>query len=433
MLKRLIFGLILLSLLPVSTQARAQSRAVAKNSTKLIQLRVIGSQRFSSEVIAAATGLKLGEDASDAPLKQAADRLAATGMFSDITYSYVSSPKGTNAEFKVTDMDKLFPAFFDNFVWMSSADLLKELQRREPLFVGKIPNAGEMSERLTDDLKNILESMNVTATVKVFPRMPQYGGELMGFSYSVEGVKIPVVSVEFPGASPEIAPILQKAAADSTLLGSNYSEMKLRSIAGLDFAAQYHMRGYLKVAFGDPAAELHDRTSGSVAVTLPVQQGMQYKLAGIQWAGNKAFSQDELIKTLKSEPGRPLDQVKMEEEVGGISRVYGTRGYMDARLDPQYNFNDDSQTVAVVIQVREGEQYHLGTVEFHGLSENATASLRQQWKLHPGDTYDSSYPSLFLSGISRQFDLSRVKIQYKQELHHDAKTVDLIFTFAPKT
>ncbi|MFZ0286510.1 MAG: hypothetical protein WAL32_14865, partial [Terriglobales bacterium] len=105
-------------------------------------------------------------------------------MFSDITYSYVSRPLGTSVEFKVTDIDKLYPAFFDNFVWMSSDDLLKELQKREPLFVGKIPNAGEMSERLTGDLKNVLESLHISATVRVFPRMPQYGGELIGFSYA---------------------------------------------------------------------------------------------------------------------------------------------------------------------------------------------------------------------------------------------------------
>jgi outer membrane protein assembly factor BamA len=290
-----------------------------------------------------------------------------------------------------------------------------------------------MSQWLTNDLKNILETLSIPGTVRVFPRMPQYGGELIGFSYSVEGVKIPVVSVEFPGASAEMAAILQKSAAGSTLIGDNYSESKVRSIAGLDFVAQYHMRGYLKVAFGDPVAQLRDRTLGSVAVTLPVQQGMQYKLAGIQWSGNKAFPQDELVKALKSQPGEPLDQVKMEEEVGGISRVYGTRGYMDARMDPQYHCDDASQTVAVVVQVHEGEQYHVGTVEFHGLSENATASLRQQWKLHPGDPYDSSYPGLFLSGIGRQFDLSRVKIQYKQQPNRDTKTVDLSFTFAPKT
>ncbi|MGB7583566.1 MAG: POTRA domain-containing protein [Terriglobales bacterium] len=430
--KSFILGLVLLQLTASSSTA-AQARAVARNSTKLTELRVSGSQRFPSALIATATGLKLGDDASDAPLKQAADRLAATGMFSDITYSYVSRPLGTSVEFKVTDIDKLYPAFFDNFVWMSSDDLLKELQKREPLFVGKIPNAGEMSERLTGDLKNVLESLHISATVRVFPRMPQYGGELIGFSYAAEGVKIPVVSIEFPGASPEMALVLQKAAADSTLLGDNYSEMKLRSIAGLDFVAQYHTRGYLKVAFGDPVAELRDRAQGSVAVTLPVQQGLPYKLGEVRWSGNKVFSQDELAKAIKDEPGKPLNQVEMEEEIGGIFKIYGTRGNMEAHGDPKYDCDDASQTVAVTIHVTEGDQYHMGNVDFKGLSESAAASLRQLWKLHPGDPYDSSYPGLFLSGVGRQFDLSRVKIQYQQQPRRDTKTVDLIFTFAPKT
>jgi outer membrane protein assembly factor BamA len=431
-LKTAIFGLALW-LLPGSSPAGAQSRAPAKNSTKLIQLKVTGSQRFQPNVVAAATGLKLGDDASDGPLKQAADRLAATGMFSDITFSYVSSPQGTKAEFRVNDTEKLFPALFDNFVWLSASDLMKELQKREPLFVGRIPNAGEMPDRIADDIKSVLEGLHVSATVKMFPRMPQYGGELMGFGYSVDGVRIPVVSVEFPGASADMAAVLHKTASETSLLGNNYSEMNLRSITGLDFAAQYHMRGYLKVEFGDPVAELRDRTLGSVAVTLPVQQGLQYKLAAVQWSGNKVFSQGELAKAINDEFGKPLDQVKMEEEIGGIHKIYGARGYMDAHADPKYNCEDAGQTVVVAIEVKEGEQYHLGTVEFHGLSEKAAVSLRQLWKLHSGDPYDSSYPGLFLSGVSRQFDMSRVKIQFTQPLHRDAKTVDVIFTFSPKT
>ena len=429
MLKTLRFGLALL-LLAASALTEAQSRAPVPNSTRLSQLRVIGSQRFQPDVLAAATGLNLGDDASDAPLKHAADRLAATGMFSEITYSYVSSPKGTRAEFRVNDAERLFPIFFDNFVWLPSADLVKELQKREPLFVGEIPNAGEMSQRLAAHIKNVLDGLHVSATVKVFPRMPQYGGELMGFSYSVEGVKIPVAGIDFPGASPEMAAVLEKTASQTSLFGNNYSETKLRSIAGLDFLSQYHVRGYLKAAFGDPAAELQDRTLGSVAVKLPVQQGLQYKLTAVQWSGNKAFSQDDLTKAMKDEPGKPLDQVQLEEELGGISKVFGTRGYMDAHLGPNYNCDDASQSVVVVIQVSEGEQYRMGNVDFQGLSENGAANLRKLWKLHPGDPYDSSYPGLFLSGAARQFDFRGVKTQYRPQVHRDTKIVDVIFTFS---
>jgi outer membrane protein insertion porin family len=428
-LKRVAFGLALL-LLPGLPQTEAQSKAVAKNSTKLTQLRVIGSERFQPEVVAAATGLKLGDDASDGPLKQAADRLAASGMFSDITYSYVSSPKGTRAEFHVVDADQLFPLFFDNFVWLSRTDLLKELQKREPLFVGKVPYAGEMFERLSEDLTGILASLQVSGTARVMPRVSPTSKEILGFTYSVQGVTIPVVRVEFPGSSADMTLVLQKAAVGSSLMQNNYSERAVIGVAGLDFLAQYHMRGYLKAACDDPTAELQDRTLNLVAVRLPVHEGLRYNLTAIQWSGNKAFSLDDLTKALKDEPGKPLNQVQLEEELGGISKVYGTRGYMEARLDPKYNCDDASQSVVVAIQANEGAQYHMGNVEFRGLSENAVASLRKLWKLHPGDPYDSSYPGLFLSGAARQFDFKGVHVQYSPSLHRDTKTVDVTFQFS---
>ena len=428
MLKTVTFVLAVLAAAP--TQAGTQAKAALPNSAKLIQLRVTGSQRFPSAVIAAATGLKLGDEVSDGPLKQAADHLAATGMFSDITYRYVSTPQGTKADFQVNDTDKLFPAFFDNFVWLSSSELLKELEKREPLFVGKIPNAGEMSQRVAEDLKNILQKLGVSATVRVYPRMPQDGGELVGFGYAVQGVRIPVVSVDFPGASAEMAPILQKATTASTLLGNNYSETSARSIAALDFLAQYHMRGYLKAVFRDPSAHFQDRALGSVAVQLPVQQGLQYTLAAVQWSGNQVFTLDRLNQAVKDEPGRPLSQVQVEAELGGISRDYRKHGYMDVRLDPKYICDDASQSVTVAIAVNEGAQYHMGAVEFQGLSANATAGVRTLWKLAPGDPFDASYIDLFFTDVSRHFDIRNIKPRYTMVPHRDSKTVDVTIQFS---
>jgi outer membrane protein assembly factor BamA len=250
----------------------AQSKTTATpNSTKLVEIKVVGSQRFQPDELATATGLKLGDKGDESELKRAAERLAESGMFGNVTYSYISEPKGTRVKYEVNDTDKLVPIHVDNFVWLPPAELVAELQKREPLFRGEVPNAGEMYNRLADDMKSLLNDLHVTATVRVLPEVPQKGGDVTGFLYTVEGVNLPIRSLEFPGIAPEMDSALQKIAA-SSLISSNYSRSRVRTIAVLDFLPQYRMRGFLKAAFDEPLAMLQDSPTSSCSCSVACQR-----------------------------------------------------------------------------------------------------------------------------------------------------------------
>jgi outer membrane protein assembly factor BamA len=415
----------------VSLLLLSQSNTTTPTSLKLTDIRVSGSHRFESSEIVGALGLRVGEQTNESTLKQAADGLAATGMFSDVTYSYVSGPQGTRVEYRVNDIEKLLTPTFDNFVWLPQADLLSALAKREPLFRGGVPNAGEMYERLADDVKHVLEDLSVHATVEVLPQVPQNGGEVIGFTYTVRGVKLPIRRIEFPGASPELNGLLQRDAAKS-LIDSDYSASRVRTIAAFDLMPEYRMRGFLKAAFGDPFAELQDNATGAVALRLPINEGKQYQLASVQWVGNTAFTTADLTKFLKTPAGKPANEIQLEDDLAAISKVYGTRGFLEARLKPSFNFDDTKQLVTASIEVREGDQYHMGAVQFEGLAENTVVSLQKLWQLRRGDVYDNSYPGLFLTGAGTHFNLSAVRVQISQQLHRKNQSVDVLLRFAPK-
>ena len=402
----------------------AASFDVAQNSSKLIEIKVTGSERFPQDTLIAATGLKLGADGGDDSLKEAANRLASSGMFSDVTYRYVSSPQGTKAEFQVHDTTKLFPASFDNFVWLARDELIRRLKSKDPLFQGEIPNAGEMSQHVADSTKAVLQDLGVPADVKVFPQVPPEGGEITGFLYQVTGVRIPMRTIVFSGASPTMIAVLNKL-AETSLLGNDYSEASVRSVARLDFLPQYQMRGFLRAAFATPAPLLQDRATGTVTVTLPVSEGLCYRLSSVQWSGNTVFSSAELEKAVKAQLGVAANQVALEEGLGGLATIYGTKGYMEAQLKPEYHFDDTAETVAVDVGVHEGDQYRMGQLQFLGITDSASAPLRKLWKLHGGDVYDSSYPTVFFASVGRQFDLSRFLVGVSHKLQRESKTVDV--------
>jgi len=364
-------------------------------------------------------------------MKMGADRLASSGMFSDVVYSYVATPQGIRVEYRVNDNPKLLPARFDNFVWLSRSDLIRELENSEPLFRGELPNAGEMYQRLASDLKNILAKLKVNADVSVFPEASQQGGDILGFVYKVEGVRIPVRKIDFPGASVEMNAVLQEIARQR-LLGNDFSVNGLQVAGAQDLIPQYRMRGFLRAEFGTPTATLLDRTTDDVAVSLPVSEGLCYELAGIRWSGNSVFPDGELAKAMKTPLGKPANQVQLEDDLGGISKVYGTRGYMQARLQPRFSFDDAARKVTAEVDVREGDQYRMGDLRMEGLNEASAQSLRKIWKLRAGDVYDTSYPGLFLASAARQVDMSTLRVQILQQSKPDSKTVDVTLRFTRK-
>jgi outer membrane protein assembly factor BamA len=253
------------------------------------------------------------------------------------------------------------------------------------------------------------------------------GARIIGFRYTVEGVRIPVRTVDFPGAAPEMIAILKEVAAPK--IGSDFSETGLLTFSRLDLLPQYMSRGYLQAQFGALEFTPADVATNSVAVRLPVREGLCYRLKEVQWSGNNAFPGQELAKFLKGKSGTTANSVQLDEALGAISKNYGTRGYMRARLKANPAFNDEEKTVSFRIDVTEGDQYHMGVMRMEGASEAVKKKGGELWKLRAGDVYDSSYAQQFLKDLFQEFDLRAFRISIGESLKQESKTVDVLLRF----
>src|SRR5260370_27841545 len=185
---------------------------------------------------------------------------------------------------------KLVPAHFENFIWFTDDELRTALQSRVPLFKQLIPVAGNLPDRVSEALQDML-------TEKQFPGRVNYlresqdesGGLLSAITYRVEEVSIRIRNVEFPGASPEQTALLSTAAR--RLTGAEYGRATLAAVAKFDLLPVYLQRGYLKAAFGpsdarvvpqpSPATDAHGPAELQVDVLLPLQTGKMYSTSRV--------------------------------------------------------------------------------------------------------------------------------------------------------
>jgi outer membrane protein assembly factor BamA len=391
----------ILALLGIASSASSQETAEADISSPLAKVTVTGSQRFSPDVIAAATGLQKGKIVHRADLQSAADLLIQSGEFADVRYRYNTQPEGLLLEFTVADAATL-PAYFDNFPWFTNADLVQSLQKAVPLFDGRIPTGGAVLDDVTQALGKLLENIKISGTIthRVL-RAP--GSDEMVQEFQLDGTDVPVVAVFFTDPlADEDRGVRQSL---SLLIGHPFSRYAIETFNFEQVRPLYESSAHLNVKIGEPAARftadpMQPGRQG-VTVLVPVQPGPAFTWGGIAWSGNAAISANDLNTIVGMKEGAPADGVKLGLAWPRVSDAYGQIGYLDVDVKPSLELNDATSRATGKVTIVEGTQYHMGEMVLSGLSIEGEKRIRAGWTIAPGAVFDKTYFDEFVTAGAR--------------------------------
>ncbi len=425
------------------TPSRAKSPPMA--ASKLLEVKVTGSHRFTSEEIAAASGLPVGATVVEEDFRKAARQLGETGAFSDVSFTYSYSSAGTKLALQVADADKFVPAHFLEFVWFSDRELFKKIHDRIPLFTGELPATGRLADQVSDVLQAMLVENNIPGHVD-YLRTADKSDRLESFDYSVSNVSIRIRQVDFSGAAPPELPLLTTAA--EKLADREYSRGLLTNFIDHAVIPIYRERGYLKAACAAPqpkvikpeaskAGEAEPRDSRLnrtiVDIELAVTPGLQYKLAGWSWSGEKEISADTLQPLLHAKIGEPANTVQLDDDIKRVQELYGTRGFVTATIKAHAQLDNEASTATYLLEVHEGPVYRMGELAFRGIDNTLEARLRAAWKIRGGDVYDATYLQQYLPQARKLLPAS---VDWEVSSHVTAisrdKTVDVDLQYMAK-
>jgi outer membrane protein assembly factor BamA len=269
-------------------------------------------------------------------------------------------------------------------------------------------------------------------------------GTIVAINYRVEEVSIRIQSIEFPGASPEIAAPLTLAAR--RIIGGEYGRTTLAAAAKFDLVPIFMQRGYLKATFGPSTARaLTPSTESSadakssdakqpaefeVVAILPVNPGFVYLTSAVDVKGSSAISANQINSLLHLKTGEPADAVRLTQDLENVSKLYRSRGYMTVQVKPEPTFDENQHTVHYDVKIIEGDQYKMGELEILGLDTRAKDRMREAWTLRQGQPYNADYPKKFLEDTRK---LVPAEVEWETSVHEtpDAKdkTVDVEISF----
>jgi outer membrane protein insertion porin family len=401
--RSLITSLLLPLFVAAQTPLTSRKQSLPASASKLIAVKVTGSQLFTSEEVALAAGLPVGTIAHEEDFKKAARQLGESGAFSAVAYTFTSSSAGTKLEFQVVDADKFIPVNFTDFVWFTDDALRQKIHDHIPLFKGDLPTSGRLPDQVSDVLQALLVENAIPGHVE-YRHISDKNDQPISVEYNVAGVSIRIRHAEFPGAGAAELPALRAAAEKLTDL--EYSRAFMNNFIERSVLAILHQDGYLKAACAPPetkvvkleATDANDkRTKPTIVdVEFPVTPGVQYKLVGWEWSGNKEIPTDTLQPLLHLKLGQTANTIQLENDLRAVQELYGSRGHVAATIKANAHYDDAAGTVAYDLAIDEGPVYHMGELEFRGIDNNLTARLRAAWKLRPGDVYDATYLKEFL-------------------------------------
>jgi outer membrane protein insertion porin family len=415
---------------------QAPHKSASKSSPgdhKLVAIKVTGSQRYTPDEIIAASGLKIGDAATDDDFNKATESLGKSGMFTDVSYSYSYSGTGTKLDFQVADANKFVPARFENFVWFSDADLVAKIHENEPLFKGDVPVGGNLADRISDVLQSLLLQHSLSARATYIREGAGPSGPIDAVNFKADGVNIHIRNVSFPSAPADQQPALAEAA--KKLEDRDYLRSEVNAYAKSALLPIYLEHGYLKATFSEPQAKVvkEDQDETLVDVDLLSAPGVRYKVSSFTWEGNSKFPADKLQGLIRLQPGQIANAVQLQTDLDAVHKLYGTRGYMTAVAKPESAFDDANATVAYKLVVQEGDLFHMGDLEINGLDVKTADRLRDAWNLKPSDAYDSSYPKRFMD---QAWKLLPPKTNWTVSLHEGVnekeKTVDVTLRYGIK-
>jgi outer membrane protein assembly factor BamA len=418
-------------------QSPGQDPAPSPSKTaKIAAITVTGTQKFPTDQIITASGLKPGDVVTAVQIQGAADRLSALGIFSAVNYRFSSKGDAISLEFQVQDAPT-YPLSFDNFPWFTEEEIAQAIRQQVGLFTGEAPESGTMLDDISYVVEKLLDARKIKGNV-THQLVGQAVGDGMMMQFHVDVPGLRIQSLQFGDSLATDSQRLKDRVSD--IKGQPYSLFAIEMFENEQMRPIYASKGYLRAKIGPPQPKLTtdatDPTNSGADVLIPVSPGPVYKWNGVSWQGNTAIGTTNLDGAVEIKSGDPVDGMKIEALWQTIESAYGSHGYLDAKLDPQPQFDDAAHRVSYRVAIVEGPQYRMGEMVVTGLSLDAEKRLRQVWLIAPGAIFDNGYFERLTKELARPTAeiFGEMPVHYTQFGHFlrpdaDKHTVDVLLDF----
>jgi Surface antigen variable number repeat len=206
------------------------------------------------------------------------------------------------------------------------------------------------------------------------------------------GSKVIVADLRIEGDAQDVD------AAQARILKSLEGREFDRNSAWLDQIAEdvredFLDRGYLRADVSAVGAQPLDLEQGRMRVIVHVDQGDQYRVAGLTVVSDDpahplVIPEEELRKQFQLQTEDLFNVANLRRGLSGMAQLYGAQGYADFTATPDIDFDNKDHSISLKMEVNQGNQYHVERLQVLGLDSQTKGLLEA--RMPPGSIFNST-------------------------------------------
>ena len=379
----------------------------------IVEIIPHGNRRIPSETIKGKIFTRPGDIYDQAAIERDFNALWNTHYFEDVRFETEKTAKGLILHIYVKERPTIREIKYTGLSSISTSDVLDAFKKAKVSLTQESqydPTVVKRAEVIIKQMLAVHGRQFATVQTQIRPIPPA----AIAITFVVkEGTKVKVGKIVFQGnkhissrelrsSMKSLRPIgIPHSIFLENLFAKTYDSSKLEDDTEL-VREDYENHGYFKVIVEDPTTHLRDtghtgfhipliqKGSGkTMDITIPIEEGEQYRLGSITFKNNKAVSDlRQLRAQFQIKDGDIFSRDKIAKGLENLRKAYGSLGYINFTPVPETKVNEDKKIVDVTIDLDEGKQFSVRRIEFSGNTTTRDKVIRREIMLEEGQPYN---------------------------------------------
>jgi outer membrane protein insertion porin family len=203
--------------------------------------------------------------------------------------------------------------------------------------------------------------------------------------------KLKIAQLLFQGRP--VLTIAEQQEIGASLMQRDYDDAPA-SIEELLVRARYawQERGYFLADVGDAQIRKLQETPAqtTVAISVPIEAGQQYRLQEIRFSKTTQFTNLELRSMFPIRERDIFDISKLQQGVENLRAAYEERGFINFTAIPEVKTDQEQGTAIVNFEMDEGSQFRLHKIKARGLNPSVLTPALHDAGVEPGNIFNAA-------------------------------------------
>ena len=390
-------------------------------------IEITGNRKIEKDAIIQKLVTKTGDEYSAQHIREDVEALFKMGYFNDIEVSRNVTGKDVTLTYKVLEKPSIAEITYEGNSEVKSEDIADAtgIKAYQLLNMTKVKEAIDKVQKLYEDKGFFLAK--VDAEVETVTK-----DETVRLIFKIrENDKVKVKKITFLGnkhlTERELkgTMLTKEGGFFSALSGSGQykQEMFDRDVQILRFA--YYNQGYVQAKVDRPQVTVTPDKK-NIYITIHVEEGEQYSVGDVDFAGDILFPKEELFEAIKIDKNGVFAYDVLQKDISELTAKYGDLGYAYANVIPRTRFNDKERKVDLVFEFDKGNKVYFGKINVVGNSKTRDKVVRRELQVHEGELYNETRRRKSLENIQRLGLFEEVNFKTSVEPEHtEVMNVDI--------